>query len=236
MLEVNPYTYIIGWSQLDFWYYGVRYANKVPAADDLWKVYFTSSKAVAELRVQHGDPDVIIIDREFETAEEAISYEEQKLKDLNVLHESKWLNQNIAGAFGPDSPRGRMPGELNPFYNRTHSKSTRKRWSDMRKGTRTGEDNPFYGRQHTDETKKILSEKVRQWYEENDHPMKGKQLDDSFKRKISEAKKGVPNPKKRKRVEIDGIVYNSCTEAAQALGIGQGLVSYRIKTGKAKLL
>ena len=38
----TPYTYLIGWSKLDKWYYGCRYGiNCHP--DDFWKTYFTSS-------------------------------------------------------------------------------------------------------------------------------------------------------------------------------------------------
>ena len=69
----KPYTYIIGWSNLDLWYYGVRYANVSSAKEDLWNDYFTSSKRVAELRAQHGDPDVVTIDQEFLTADAAIA-------------------------------------------------------------------------------------------------------------------------------------------------------------------
>lgn len=165
---------MIGWSQLDKWYYGVRYANKLPAANDLWHIYFTSSKSVTELRVQHGDPDVIIIDREFETAEEAISYEEQKLKELNVLHESKWLNQHIAGAFGPDCPRGRMFGPDNPQFGISKS----------------GKLNPFYGKKHSESTKKKMSESKRNLWKEKPHPCIGKKASTETRKKMSQIHKG----------------------------------------------
>lgn len=174
MCAVYPYTYMIGWSQLDKWYYGVRYANKLPAENDLWCVYFTSSKYVAELRVQHGDPDVIIIDREFKTAEDAISYEEQKLKELNVLHESKWLNQHIAGAFGPDSPRGCMFGPDNPQFGIS----------------KPGELNPFYGKKHLESTKKKMSESKKKLWKEKPHPCIGKKASAETRKKMSQVHKG----------------------------------------------
>jgi hypothetical protein len=37
------YTYLIGWSKLDKWYYGVRYASNCNP-DELWVKYKTSSK------------------------------------------------------------------------------------------------------------------------------------------------------------------------------------------------
>lgn len=55
-----PYTYLIGWTILDCYYYGVRTA-KGSTPEDFWKTYFTSSKQVKKLRIQYGDPDVIMI-------------------------------------------------------------------------------------------------------------------------------------------------------------------------------
>lgn len=49
--ESSCYTYLIGWSEYDIWYYGVRYAKGCNPAD-LWVKYFTSSKFVREFREQ----------------------------------------------------------------------------------------------------------------------------------------------------------------------------------------
>lgn len=185
MCAVYPYTYMIGWSQLDKWYYGVRYANKIPAADDLWKHYFTSSKYVAQLREQYGDPDVIVIDHEFDTAEEAISYEEQKLKDLNVLHESKWLNQQISGAFGPNCPRGKMFGSDNPQFGKS----------------KAGQLNTFYGRTHSESSKKQMSDSKRKLWKERPHPCIGKSASLETRKKMSLVHKG----KKLSKEHIDAI-------------------------------
>jgi group I intron endonuclease len=129
-----------------------------------------------------------------------------------------------------------FPGEKNPFYNKTHSMSTRQRWSQLRKGKNTGKDNSFYGKEHTEETKTRISKKKKDWYTNNDHPFKGKSHSDESKKRISKTKSGVPNLKKRKKVEIDGIVYNSCTEAANSLGTYPGAISRLINLGKAKIL
>lgn len=59
------------------------------------KVYFTSSKDVAELRVQHGDPDIIIVDQEFSTAEKAIVYESDQLKLKPVVSQLLQLPSKI---------------------------------------------------------------------------------------------------------------------------------------------
>ncbi len=60
-----PYTYIIGWSLYNKYYYGVRYAKNCNP-NDLWKTYFTSSKYVKEFRNNHGEPDIIQVRKTFE--------------------------------------------------------------------------------------------------------------------------------------------------------------------------
>lgn len=40
-----PYTYLLGWPEIDKWYYGVRYAKKCHPSD-LWVTYKTSSRHV----------------------------------------------------------------------------------------------------------------------------------------------------------------------------------------------
>ena len=94
-MSVKPYTYIIGWKSAGLWYYGVRYANKTPARGDLWTKYFTSSKRVKECRQHNGEPDVIIIHREFATKEEAIEFERNFLKAAGVVESPFWLNAVI---------------------------------------------------------------------------------------------------------------------------------------------
>lgn len=93
----QPYTYLIGWTKLDKWYYGVRYANPKSPKEDLWKQYFTSSKYVKEFREKFGDPDIVRIDKVFHTKQEAVNYEHQFLTENAVLYDDKWLNKNIGG-------------------------------------------------------------------------------------------------------------------------------------------
>ncbi len=39
---------------------------------------------------------------------------------------------------------------------------------------------------------------------------------------------------KRKKVNVNGVIYNSCTEAAEAVGVTLGTFSYWLKKGKAE--
>jgi hypothetical protein len=93
----QPYTYLIGWSAKQKYYYGVRFAKKCNPSD-LWKSYFTSSKYVKEFRKQFGEPDIIQIRKTFDCANKAILWESKVLRRINSLYDDKWFNKNIAGA------------------------------------------------------------------------------------------------------------------------------------------
>lgn len=86
------YTYLIGWSKQNVWYYGCRFKEGVHSSD-LWKTYFTSSKYVKEYRFWHGDPDVIQIRREFIESKKCQEWEHKVLKRLKVINNPKWLNK-----------------------------------------------------------------------------------------------------------------------------------------------
>jgi rubrerythrin len=95
----TPYTYLIGWSKLNKWYYGVRFAKKSKCLyetgchpDDLWKTYYTSSDSVASFIEKNGEPDVVSVRRKFETADEARHWEMRVLLKLDVKNKDMWLN------------------------------------------------------------------------------------------------------------------------------------------------
>lgn len=95
-----PYTYRIGWTSLNLYYYGVRFsANCHP--NDLWKKYFTSSDLVHNTRKSHGEPDIIEVRKTFTTADRAILWEHKVLKRLRVHNNSQWLNINYGTATKP---------------------------------------------------------------------------------------------------------------------------------------
>jgi len=91
------YTYLIGWSKLNKFYYGVRY-SKYAKTDDLWVTYFTSSKVVKTYREKFGEPDVIEIRKKFDCAKKAQLWEHRVLKKLLSSNRELWLNatDNIA--------------------------------------------------------------------------------------------------------------------------------------------
>ncbi|MFA6198969.1 MAG: hypothetical protein WC679_01020 [Bacteroidales bacterium] len=91
-----PYTYLIGWTSLNKFYYGVRYSKNCNPSD-LWKTYFTSSKYVKQFRENFGEPDIIKVRRRFETKEQAFYWEYKVMRRMNVVKSDKWLNKNTGG-------------------------------------------------------------------------------------------------------------------------------------------
>lgn len=105
---MQSYTYLIGWSTLGKWYYGVRYANKVDPESDLWGKYFTSSKIVKAMRKEHGEPDVVQVRRKFDDPERARHWEERVLRRMNCVKSESWINRCIGGK------KFHVPGKRDP--------------------------------------------------------------------------------------------------------------------------
>jgi len=91
-LQPTPYTYLIGWSEHDLYYYGVRYANNCHPSD-LWVTYFTSSKYVASYIEKYDEPDVIQIRKTFPTKIKAKLWEDKVLRRLDVASNPKFINK-----------------------------------------------------------------------------------------------------------------------------------------------
>lgn len=88
-----PYTYLIGWSEYNKWYYGRRTAKNCNPKE-FWVSYFTSSKYVEEFRKLHGEPDIIQIRKTFPNNPNSCKIWESKiLEKLDVQHNIKFLNK-----------------------------------------------------------------------------------------------------------------------------------------------
>ena len=172
------YTYLIGWTEHDTWYYGVRTANKHEPEKDLWVHYFTSSKQVTKFRELHDEPDVIRIDETFDDKEKAIEFEVQKLNEFDVLNESKWLNRSIGGLIGP----GILGEKLSESHKRKIGESNKGRISPTK-----GKKLPPRSLEHSERISKALKGR------------KCKPFSDEHKKKISEARTGIPRPEITKR-------------------------------------
>jgi len=87
-----PYTYLIGWSSQNLFYYGVRFSLKCHP-QDLWEVYFTSSRHVTEARIKFGEPDIRQIRRTFNCKEDAVRWEAKVLRRIKAHQNKMFLNK-----------------------------------------------------------------------------------------------------------------------------------------------
>ena len=120
----TPYTYLIGWSSINVWYYGVRFRKNCQPAD-FWITYFTSSKHVREFITKYGDPDVKVIRKIFSDTKSARLWEHKVLRRLNARDDRRFLNKTNGD--------GR-------FFNLGHTEETKKRLSIKHTGKKLSEE------------------------------------------------------------------------------------------------
>lgn len=94
----TPYTYLIGWSKLNKWYYGARYAQGCNPID-LWKKYFTHSNAVKDLRNKIGEPDIVEVRKTFSNQIDCIEWESKVLRRIKAAQKDYFLNGHNAKGF-----------------------------------------------------------------------------------------------------------------------------------------
>ena len=161
----QPYTYLIGWSNLNKWYYGVRFAdyskNDLANPSELWTTYFTSSKHVQSFRLEHGEPDVVQIRKIFHDKQSAREWEHKVLRRMHVTEREDFLNKSdaisIPSQLGILKPPGHGIKVGNFHRGRKRSDKTRQLIS----AAANNRPPP------TEETKKKTSQSCKQWYETN---------------------------------------------------------------------
>jgi len=193
----QSYTYQISWTKQDQHYYGVRVANQCQPEKDLWTEYHTSSNIVKSFREEYGEPDIIRIDKTFDTREAASEYEIQFLTENDCVFSPEWLNM---AAWPMIDGRG----ENNGMYGKTHSEESKRNISEALKG----ENNFWYGKTPSEEHRRKISEaltgkarseeskrKQSESIKGENHHMYGKSQSEEHSRKISEALTGKPQEK-----------------------------------------
>src|SRR6266566_1488454 len=108
-----PYTYLIGWTNLNKWYYGCRIAKNCHPSD-LWNPYKTSSKHVKSFIKEHGEPDIIKVRKTFTSVNECRKWEATVLKKMNAVKNNNWFNKFDGEAFDEESRSrgGRLGGKM----------------------------------------------------------------------------------------------------------------------------
>lgn len=155
-----PYTYLIGWTKYNKWYYGAEFSKRrVAHPNNLWTTYFTSSKIVTDFRKTYGEPDVIEVRKTFENGSDAHSWESKVLTRLNAAADNRFLNRHNAGS---------------KFFCDGHSDQTKQKLSAIHKGkvvtneqklkisnALKGAKSPKYGTKDTDETRCRKSQSLK---------------------------------------------------------------------------
>lgn len=146
----------------------------------------------------------------------------------------------------------RMKGELNPMYGKiggfagkNHTDESKLKMSMIRKISCKKENNGFYGKKHTTTTLQLLKEKSSA--DNNKMYDKVVIVDDNGNKSVinrSEFIKGFhktpnsgnnkPKLKLRKKVSIDGTVYNSLKEVSEKYGIPSNTVTKRCNPNNKK--
>ena len=177
---MNPYTYLIKHRPSGKVYYGFRCANKVEPHNDLWKNYFTSSPGVQKLIEETGvDSFDTEIRRVFETKEQAVAWETRVLHRCKVLHDDRWLNQNVAGYIVPTEESNK---KISDFHkDKPKSKEHKQKMREAQKG-KPKKSTVYQTLEYKALMSKIKSGKGNARY--------GVEVSEETRRRISEAKKG----------------------------------------------
>ena len=198
---MKPYTYLIKHRPTGQVYYGVRSANKAEPHEDLWNKYYTSSPGVQRLIEETGKESFDVeVRKVFETKEQAVAWETKVLRRCKVLHDTRWLNQNVAGYIIP-------------------TEESNKKISDFHKGKPKSEDHKKKIRDsnigkkkppRTDEYRALMS-KLKSG---ENNPMYGKGCTAERAANISAAKKGKPAANKGKPMSEEQKAKIRATKAA----------------------
>ena len=201
-----PYCYLIGWSKLNKYYYGVRTARNCNP-NDFWVKYFTSSKQVKRMIREYGDPDIIQIRKTFLDKDSAMKWESKVLRRLRANIRNDFLN--LCNTFSDFNISG-----YTTVKNLKSGKNEVVTCEEFKNGKNILYEHMNKGKIASEETRikisenrkgKIVSEETRIKISESlkgeKHPFYNKNHSDETKRKMSEAKKNISNETRIKMSE-----------------------------------
>jgi len=198
---MKPYTYLIKHLPSGKVYYGFRCANKVEPHEDLWKHYFTSSPKIQTLIAETGvDSFDTEIRKVFETKEQAVAWETRVLTRCKVLHDDRWLNQNVAGYIVPTEESRKKISDYHKGKPKSDAHKEKIRHGNIGKTKpprspeyralmsklKSGENNPMFGKGCTPERAAKISASNKGRIAAN----KGVPMSAEQKQKLSEKMKG----------------------------------------------
>lgn len=193
----TPYTYLIGWSKLNVWYYGLRFA-KGCHPNDLWISYFTSSKKVEEYRKIYGEPDIIEIRKTFPNdPDKARLWEHKVLRRMEVVYREDFLNL-FDGISIPS-----MSGSLHPLFGKSPSEERRKQISQTLIKRYEIEIHPNRGRKRPDVAER---NKTLKFFKDKKHTIETRQIMSNKKKGKTFTKEHIEN---RNKTRIGRKCYNN---------------------------
>lgn len=145
-IDRTPFTYFLGWSHLNTYYYGVRYAKGCHPSN-LWTTYFTSSEHVSKFREIHGEPNIIEVRKVFTAVKAALIWEHHVLKRMKVNTDNRFLNISLGfgNCFSDHTGKKQSPEHIEKRANARrgskHPESAKKIISDKAKNRVIVEDN-----------------------------------------------------------------------------------------------
>lgn len=174
----TPYTYLIGWTKSNKYYYGVRYAQGCHP-NDLWNSYFTSSKHVQRYYEKHGEPDIIQIRKTFDNPNKARLWEHKVLLRINAKDHKDFLNHS--NNFAPEvvefdridnlglfSRKGKgSRGTYEEMYGEKKSEELKKNKREQLKGNTFGKN-----RKTTDKSRKRYSDAAKKKHNDLEYKKK----------------------------------------------------------------
>lgn len=118
-------------------------------------------------------------------------------------------------------------GENNPMHGKNHSIKAKGLIAQAAKGNKR-----WLGKKHTDDSKQKISEHAKTRTGER-NSFFGKTHSDEFKLALGDRKRGT-KPTNTNVISIDGVEYLSQADAAKALGVSIGTISFRLKSNNPK--
>lgn len=193
-MKFYPYVYILTHKVTGEFYIGYRSANKAAAANDLGKVYYTSSKQIKPI----FDEFEHTILAEFFHADDAYVFEQQLI--FEHWHNPLMLNGNCQVGNKLMQARPHRP-------RKPHSSDTKQKMSASAKSR---DKTPYLGRKHTAESKAKISNAHKGRTHTQEHTSKatahrkGSKHTQEAKDRVSEARKinRVCRIKDRKEMDV----------------------------------
>jgi hypothetical protein len=132
------YTYLLGWTNLNKFYYGVRFSKNCHP-DELCKTYFSSSKHVKKIISENGLPNIIEVRKTFSDVNTARIWEHKVLRRLKVVNEDKWVNKTDNISISLDASVFVHTEEIRKkkslsHIGKKHSEETKRKISEAQKG------------------------------------------------------------------------------------------------------